>query len=142
MSEEVQTEIIFYENEPSLQKGEVTYQAWTIQEAKKRALKKTLKIVGSIFAVSLIGLFVHILLLVIVPALIITLLAAVPLYLKWSNENATFSSAQGYCPQCKAEKKFRPYVGAQLSQSITLQCPECGQTLKAEIPSFLKTKTN
>jgi len=123
-------------NDPDQETGEIFFTSWTEQEAKKRALKKTIRIIGSIYGVSLIGLFVHILLPILIPTNIIATLVAIPLYLKWSNERATFSHATGYCPQCKKETQFRPYVSAQLLDSVTLQCPDCGQTIKADVHSL------
>jgi len=109
------------------------YKSWDPAQRKKRALKKTGKIVGTIMAVSSIGLFVHILLIVILPLLLATLLISIPLYFKFANEKANFYAVDGPCPKCKSNEKFRPYLDSQLNDEITIQCGACGDTLKASI---------
>ncbi len=112
--------------------GSLSLREWTDHERKSRALKKTFKILGSIFGVSLIGLFVHILLIIILPALLVTLLASYPMYLKFSSEKNTIQEINGYCPTCKKNSKLRPYISTQFEEKTTVQCPDCGQTVQIE----------
>lgn len=106
-------------------------ESWTPAEANARARKKVFRIVGTVLACSLIGTIVHLLLLIIVPALFITLIAAFPVYMKWSGERLTCVDVDGTCPSCKTHQKLRPYLSARFAEPMTLQCPKCGQTSKA-----------
>lgn len=114
--------------------GSVAFKKWQDQERRSRALKRTLKLVGTIFACSLIGLFVHILLIVIIPGLFLTLVAAAPIFMKLSGEDATFFYVEGDCPYCKQKRTLRPYLDTKFKAPMTVQCPECGQTAHA-VPS-------
>ena len=111
--------------------GTVFVKKWSHTERRARAMKRTLKIVGSIFACSLIGLFVHILLLVIIPTLCLTMLAVYPLLAKFMGEDATFFKVESQCPYCKSFKTLRPYLDTQFKPQVTVQCPDCGQTAQA-----------
>ncbi|MGZ3709261.1 MAG: hypothetical protein ACXWPM_11025 [Bdellovibrionota bacterium] len=104
---------------------------WSDQERKSRARKRTFRILGTIFACSLIGLFVHILLLVIIPGLFITMIAAFPLFLRLRGEEITFFRVDGPCPYCHEPRALRPYLDTQYREEVTVQCPECGQTARA-----------
>lgn len=101
---------------------------WSPQERRSRARKKTFKIVGTILAGSLIGLFVHILLIIIVPAVFITLVGAAPLYSRFLKEESTFFQVEAPCPSCQAEGPLRPYLNSRVSEKMTAQCPSCGAT--------------
>lgn len=111
--------------------GSLAFKKWTDHERRSRAARRTAKIIGTIFACSLIGLFVHILLLIIIPGLFVTILAAFPLFIKLSNEDATFFYVEGSCPYCKKKQTLRPYLDTQFKEQVTVQCPECGQTVQA-----------
>lgn len=115
--------------------GKITIKKWSDSERKSRAFKKTFKIVGTIFACSLIGLFVHILLVIIIPTLIITLLATVPLYLKNIRESVSFFYVDGECPSCGKFGQLKPYVSTQLTELVTVQCSDCGETSKVRLSS-------
>ena len=110
--------------------GTLVIKRWTDQETRKRALKRTLKIVGTVFACSLIGLFVHILLLLIIPTLLLTVILSFSIYLRLARENATFFFANGTCPYCRQPQRLRPYLNTQFDEKMTLQCPQCGQTVQ------------
>jgi len=71
---------------------------------------------------------VHLTLFLIVPGLLIE---SVPLYLKYSSENANFDDAQGKCPHCQKEVKLVPYTDSKMREEIKLICPECGQVCSA-----------
>lgn len=102
---------------------------WSDSERRSRAFRRTFKIVGTICACSLIGLFVHILLLVILPALVLTFIFAFPLFQKFLGEDATLVWVEGQCPYCKGDKQLKPYLDTQFKNENTVQCPDCGQTL-------------
>lgn len=114
--------------------GTMSLKRWTPKERQSRALRRTGKILGTIFLISLIGLFVHILLLVIVPALIIALLAAAPLYARFSKEDITFFKVVGKCPYCGSADPLRPYLDTQVREKVTAQCSSCGQTSQVAVP--------
>ena len=109
--------------------GDLNLYLFSDQERKTLAFKKTGKIVGSIFLFSLIGLFIHILLVVIIPILILTLILSYPLYLKFSSEKNKIQSIQGFCPYCQQPKQLRPYISSQFISESAVQCPDCGQTV-------------
>jgi len=122
-------------NSGEAQIAKVAFKKWSEKECNTRALKKTSKIVGTILACSLIGLFVHILLVVIIPAVFITIVGSFPLYLKFKNESSTVYYAQGSCPSCHFNGKLKPYLDSKLNEEMTLQCSSCGQTMKAILKS-------
>ena len=111
--------------------GVMAIKKWSALERRSRAVRRTGRIVGTIFACSLIGLFVHILLLVIIPTLCLTVLAAYPLFAKFLGEDATFFKVDAECPYCKTTKTLRPYLDTQFKPQVTVQCPDCGQTAQA-----------
>ena len=122
-------------NSGEVKEAEVAFKKWSEKECNKRAFKKTTKIVGTILACSLIGLFVHILLVVIIQAVFITVIGSFPLYLKFKNENSTIYYAKGQCPGCQFHGNLKPYLDSKLNEEMTLQCPKCGQTMKATLKS-------
>ena len=85
--------------------GKMWIKKWTQQERTSRAVKRTLKLLGTIFACSLIGLFVHILLLVILPGLFLTVVGAFPLFLYFKGEEVTFFHVEGTCPFLSGNRK-------------------------------------
>ena len=115
--------------------GTMTVKKWSDLERRSRAIRRTAKIVGTIFACSMIGLFVHILLLVIIPTLCLTALATYPMLAKFMGEEATFFKVESLCPYCKTSKTLRPYLDTQFKPQVTVQCPDCGQTAQAFLQS-------
>lgn len=113
--------------------GRIAIKEWSEKERRSRAAKKTAKIVAAVFAFSLIGLFVHILLIVIVPTLFLTMIGSFPLYLKFKGEESTFYYVEGQCPHCRFEGRLRPYLDSRAAETVTAQCPECGQTSRVRV---------
>jgi|GEM_PF-2376101 len=116
---------------PDQSPGTLIVQRWSPSERTSRAFRKSAKIGGLALAISSMALVVHILLLIMVPALVITLFALIPIFLKIQSEKATFVSAEGVCPFCKVHSIFRPFLKSELKPQITLQCINCGQTSSA-----------
>ena len=121
------------------QQGSVITQRWTDQERTSRAFRKTGKIGGIALAISSLGLVIHILLLVIIPSLLITMIALIPIFLKIQAEKASFVSAEGVCPYCKLNASFIPFLRSELKDKITIQCSNCGQTSTAFLKNPLAT---
>jgi hypothetical protein len=111
--------------------GSMAMKRWDQKERRSRALRRTGRIVGTVFACSLIGLFVHILLLVIIPTLLLTTVIALPLFFRFMGEESSFFYVEGHCPYCGTQRTLRPYLDTQLRPQVTVQCPECGQTAQA-----------
>jgi hypothetical protein len=111
--------------------GTLVIKRWTPQEARARALKRTLRIVAMVSGFSLIGLIVHILLLVIIPTLTVTILGSVVYFFKLTGETTTFFFANSVCPGCRQAQRLKPFLDTGLQNQMTLICPECGQTAKA-----------
>jgi len=124
-------EVQISQNSGNMTSGLMTIRKWPLAERRSRAFKRTFKIVGTVYACSLVGLFVHILLLVILPTLFLTTIAAVPMFMKFLGEEVTFSEVKGPCSYCHKGVKFRPYLDTKFGTEMTIQCPECGQTTKA-----------
>ncbi|MBN21189.1 MAG: hypothetical protein CL678_07865 [Bdellovibrionaceae bacterium] len=104
---------------------------WDDSERKSRAIKRTFKIVGGILGVSLIGLFVHILLIVIIPTVILTLMGSVFLYLRFLDETATVYYFRSENPKINTD--LRPYLNTQLQEEMTAQFTDSGETIKVKI---------
>jgi hypothetical protein len=119
-------------NQPDPTTGQMTIQVWSEAEAKKRARQKIFKILKILFGCSLIGLFLHLLLLLIIPTLILALIASIPLYGRLSSETQSCLEVHGICPGCKSEQKLRPYLSSRFKIPMSIQCPSCGQTFKTE----------
>lgn len=111
--------------------GTLVIKRWTLQEARSRALKRTLRIVGIVCAFSLIGLVVHILLLLIIPVLAITILGSVIMFSQLCGETTSFFFANSICPGCRKTQRLKPYMGTGLQEKVSLICPGCGQTARA-----------
>lgn len=120
--------VLLQEPSGSEKQASMVIKRWTPLERKKRARKKTFRIVGTVLGVSLIGLFVHILLPFLLLADLIALILAVPLYMKLSEEGATFYRVEAACPHCQAEGGLRSYLSTRVAPQMTVQCPACGQT--------------
>ena len=116
-------------NYPEIQ-GTLAYRSWSPAERRQRAFKRTGKIIGMVFGCSLIGLFVHILLLIIIPGLFITLILTAPTFLKFLGEEESFFYVEAKCPHCQAEGKLRPYLATEFKAEVTAQCALCGQTTR------------
>lgn len=112
--------------------GRMLLQSWTPSEARKRARKKVLGILWKVALVPLVCVVHPILLLMITPVLVLVLIASIPVYMKWSEVTLTCVEVDGTCPACKKEGKLRPYLKAQYLNPMTVQCPACGQTVRAE----------
>lgn len=110
-------------------RGLALVKEWTQVERQRRALTRTGKIVGTILACSLIGLFVHILLLFIIPLLLATMVGALPLYFRFASEDATWFKIDGECPNCHESGWLRPFIDTRyhLGEEMAAQCPACGQ---------------
>ena len=111
--------------------GTLHYQEWPEDLRGPRARGKTLKIVGTLLGISCIGLFVHILLIVMIPLAILTLFASYPMYLFFKGDAVTFTHISGQCPYCDHKGDLKPYVKARVDEIIVVQCPSCGETSKA-----------
>ena len=114
---------------------DVYYRNWNNEERRKRAFKKTSKIIGMIFVGCIPALFVHILLLIAIPTLFVASLASIPLFMKFLNEKSNFFYAKGSCPKCRHDV-FRHYLDSQMKDVITAQCPNCGETFRILLPTL------
>jgi hypothetical protein len=112
--------------------GKMWVKNWSPHERSSRALRQTGRIVGTVFACSLIGLVVHLLLLFIVPTLLLTVAGSLPYFLKIRSQKSTFFGVDARCPYCKADGRLKPYLNAEAMERVTVQCPLCGQTSHAE----------
>ena len=112
--------------------GVALVKEWTSVERQHRAILRTGKIVGTILACSLVGLFVHILLLFIIPLLLATIAGALPLYLRFAGEDSTWFKIEGECPNCREGKWLRPFIDTRYQADIEMvaQCPGCGQNAR------------
>jgi len=112
--------------------GVALVKVWSPVERQHRAITRTGRIVGAILACSLIGLFVHILLLFIIPLLLATIAGALPLYLRFAAEESTWFKVEGECPNCTGGKWLRPFIDTRYhgGEEMVAQCPACGQNAR------------
>lgn len=111
--------------------GTLVIKRWTPQETRKRAFKRTFRIVGTVCAFSLVGLIIHILLLLIIPLLAFTIFGSVILFSQMCGETTSFFCANSICPGCRLPQRLEPYLGTGLQEKVSLICPGCGQTAQA-----------
>jgi len=111
--------------------GALVIKRWSLQETRRRAFKRTFRIVGIVCAFSLVGLIVHILLLLIIPLLALTFFGSVIFFFQLCGETTSFFCANSTCPGCRLPQRLEPYMGTGLQEKVSLICPGCGQTAQA-----------
>ncbi len=106
---------------------------WTDRERRRRAWNRSFKIIGTLFACSLLGLFIHPILFIIVPAWLALLFSFAPLFTKFLGETVTFYTVDGYCTFCKKKSQFGPYLDSSLQSEMSILCSGCGQNMRARL---------
>jgi hypothetical protein len=104
--------------------GKIKVITRTFKQRFVRSFKRTGKIIGVIFLILPIALFVHILL----ALSVLSLLASFGLFFWGLGDKVTYEFAEAVCPECKSTKKFMPFGSSRLKWPVTLHCADCGQT--------------